>query len=105
MWWLDTVGILDEMVDPVAGFEATRSQVSLQLVGRPDRSTLDLSVLRNRGIRLVGRAVAGEGATVRFANDLAASTTAADFRLARLLARIGGFITGRAGPHCRRLIR
>jgi putative flavoprotein involved in K+ transport len=92
MWWLDTVGILDETVDPGAGFEATRSQVSLQLVGRPDRSTLDLSVLRNRGVRLVGRAVAGEGTAVRFADDLAASTAAADFRLARLLARIDGFI-------------
>jgi len=92
MWWLDTVGILDETVAPAAGFEATRSQASLQLVGRPDRSSLDLSVLRERGVRLVGRAVAGEGTAVRFADDLAASTTAADFRLARLLARIDGFI-------------
>jgi putative flavoprotein involved in K+ transport len=37
--------------------------------------------------------VAADGTTVRFADDLAASTSAADFKLARLLARVDAFIT------------
>lgn len=92
MWWLDTVGILDETVDDVFSVESSRSQPSLQLVGRPDHSSLDLAVLQRGGVRLVGRAVGAAGTTVRLADDLRASTSAADFRLAQLLARIDSFI-------------
>jgi len=92
MWWLDTVGILDETVEGATGAEAARAQTSLQLVGRADHSSLDLAALRESGVRLVGHAVAARGTTVGLADDLAATTAAADFKLARLLARIDGFI-------------
>ena len=92
MWWLDTVGILDETVEGATGAEAARAQTSLQLVGRADHSSLDLAALRASGVRLVGHAVAARGTIVRLADDLAATTAAADFKLARLLARIDGFI-------------
>jgi len=93
MWWLDTVGILDETVDDVLSVETSRGQPSLQLVGRPDHGSLDLAILRERGVRLVGRAVTARGNAVGFADDLAATTAAADFKLAQLLARIDGSIT------------
>ena len=93
MWWLDTIGILDETVDDVFNVESSRGQPSLQLVGRPDHGSLDLGVLQSAGVRLVGRAVAATGGEVEFADDLRASTSAADFKLAQLLARIDAFIT------------
>jgi putative flavoprotein involved in K+ transport len=90
-WWLDAMGVFDETEDDVFDLDLARSQPSLQLVGRPDRATLDLPVLERRGVRLAGRLAAIEGARVRFADDLVAHTAAADARLARLVQRIDIF--------------
>jgi putative flavoprotein involved in K+ transport len=92
MWWLDAMGILDESADDVFNLAASRSQPSLQLVGRPDHASLDLGVLQDAGVRLVGRAARVEGARVLFADDLAATTAAADAKLARLLRRVDRFV-------------
>lgn len=88
MGWLDRVGVLDERAHEVPDLEASRRQPSLQLVGRPDHRTLDLPALAARGVRLAGRAVEADGARIAFADDLAATTAAADAKLERLLARI-----------------
>jgi putative flavoprotein involved in K+ transport len=103
LWWLDAMGVLDEAVDEVFDVAISRSQPSLQLVGRPDRSTLDLPTLQARGVRLVGRAVGVEGSRVCFADDLVAHTVAADARLARLIQRIDVYaartgLDAEAGP-------
>ena len=102
-WWLDAMGVFDETEDDVFDLDLARSQPSLQLVGRPDRATLDLPVLERRGVRLAGRLAAIEGARVRFADDLVAHTAAADARLARLVQRIDIFasrsgLDGDVGP-------
>jgi putative flavoprotein involved in K+ transport len=91
LWWLDTMGIFDETTDDVFDLAISRGQPSLQLVGRPDRSTLDLPLLQERGVRLVGRATAAESDRVFFGDDLVAHTVAADARLARLFQRIDVF--------------
>ncbi|MFW6051639.1 MAG: flavin-containing monooxygenase [Myxococcota bacterium] len=91
MWWLDRMGVLDERADQVADLQASRRQPSLQLVGRPDRRSLDLGVLQERGVLLAGRAIDAEGGSVRFAEDLARTTAAADEKLRRLLGRIDAF--------------
>jgi putative flavoprotein involved in K+ transport len=91
LWWLDAMGLFDETGDDVYDLEISRRQPSLQLVGRPDHSTLDLPLLERRGVRLVGRAVGVDGARVSFADDLVAHTAGADVRLARLLVRIDAF--------------
>ena len=103
VWWLDAMGVFDETEDGVFDLALARSQPSLQLVGRPDRATLDLPALERRGVRLAGRLVAIEGARVRFADDLVAHTAAADARLARLVQRIDNFaarggLDGEVGP-------
>jgi putative flavoprotein involved in K+ transport len=92
MWWLDRMGVLDETIDEVYSVEASRSQPSLQLVGRPDHETLDLGVLQDSGVRLVGRARAVSGSRVLFTDDLAASTAEADAKLARILLRVDSYI-------------
>jgi putative flavoprotein involved in K+ transport len=91
LWWLDAMGVFDESVEDVFDPAVSRGQPSLQLVGRPGRATLDLFALRERGVRLVGRATGVEGGRVLFADDLVAYTVAADARLARLIQRIDIF--------------
>ena len=47
-------GSSDESAADVFDLAISRNQPSLQLVGRPDRATLDLPALQDRGVRLVG---------------------------------------------------
>jgi len=91
LWWLDVMGILDETADQVYDIRISREQPSLQLVGRPDRSTLDLPLLQQLGVRLAGRAIGVEKGTFFFEDQLVAYTAAADAKLALLLHRIDGF--------------
>jgi putative flavoprotein involved in K+ transport len=91
LWWLDAMGVLDESTEEVFDLAVSRSQPSLQLVGRPDRATLDLPVLQERGVRLAGRVAGAESGRVFLADDLVAHTVAADARLARLLQKIDVF--------------
>jgi putative flavoprotein involved in K+ transport len=92
LWWLDVMGLFDETAESVFDIGVSRRQPSLQLVGRPDHSTLDLPRLEERGVRLVGRATGADGARLSFADDLVAHTAAADVRLALMLARIDAFV-------------
>jgi putative flavoprotein involved in K+ transport len=92
LWWLDRMGIFDETISQVYDVEVSRDQPSLQLVGHPDRVTLDLAGLRDRGVRVVGRLADLDGTRARFADDLVATVAASDLKLASLLHRIDTFI-------------
>jgi putative flavoprotein involved in K+ transport len=93
LWWLDRLGVLSQRADAVQDIERSRRQPSLQLVGRPDHSSLDLAVLHGRGVRLVGRVRDIDGRRVSFAaDDLVATTAAADIKMAEILMRIDQFI-------------
>lgn len=91
LWWLDAMGVFDQTIDQVYDGEISRSQPSLQLIGRADHASLDLSILQRRGVRILGRALAMLGTHVRFDDDLAASTASSDAKLAVLLRRIDAF--------------
>jgi putative flavoprotein involved in K+ transport len=92
LWWLDVMGLLNQTPADVFDFEVSREQPSLQLVGRPDHSTLDLPLLERQGARLTGRVIGAEDYTIRLEDDLVAYTAAADAKLALLLRRIDKFI-------------
>ena len=68
-WWMDAAGVLDERYDQVDDIARARRVPSLQLAGTPDRSTLDLNVLSNIGVRLVGR-LAPEQILVDLSDDV-----------------------------------
>lgn len=87
-WWLDQLGLLDKTIDEMPDPYRARHEPSIQLVGRPDRRTLDLTTLQGDGVRLVGRLADLGGAVARFAADLTGTTTAAEQRMHRLLAEI-----------------
>jgi putative flavoprotein involved in K+ transport len=92
LWWFDAMGLFDATTDEVFDPGISRDQPSLQLVGRPDHASLDLAILRQRGVRVVGRALAIDGTRVSIdADDLVATTVAADAKLATLLGRIDRF--------------
>jgi putative flavoprotein involved in K+ transport len=88
MWWLDRAGILNETTSAVRDLEASRNQPSLQLVGRPDNATLDLPALMRKGVRVAGRLLSADADRFTFADDLVATTSAADLKLAALLDRL-----------------
>lgn len=87
-WWLDQMGAFDRTIDEVADLAAARAEPSLQLVGRVDHASLDLSTLQAAGVRLVGRVTGIEADTVELADDLEVTIGRADAQLARLLDRI-----------------
>ena len=92
LWWLDRLGVLSQDVDAVQDIERSRRQPSLQLVGRPDHESLDLGVLRHRGVRLVGRIRDIDGHRVRLDDGLGGTMAAADIKMAEILMRIDEFI-------------
>lgn len=92
LWWLQIMGVLDERAEAVKDLEASRAQPSLQLIGSPDRRTLDLGSLAASGVRLVGRAESASGSRMSFADDLLENVVGADAKLAKLLARVDDFI-------------
>ena len=92
LWWFDRLGILSQRADAVQDIERSRRQPSLQLVGRTDHSSLDLTVLNERGVRLVGRIRDIRGHHVQLADDLVGTTAAADIKMAEMLMRIDRFI-------------
>jgi putative flavoprotein involved in K+ transport len=92
LWWLDRMGVLDERIEDVHDREQSIAQPSFQLVGRPDRMTIDLAVLQEMGVGVTGRLTGIDGGVARFDDSLVATTVAADVKLAGLLRRIDGFI-------------
>jgi putative flavoprotein involved in K+ transport len=87
-WWLEAVGILDERYDEVDDVVRARRVPSPQLVGSPERRTLDLNALREQGVEIVGRLVGVDGHRLQFSGSLPSYCAMADLKLDRLLERI-----------------
>ncbi len=87
-WWLDQLGVLDKTIDEMPDPVLARREPSLQLVGRPDRRSLDLATLQADGVKLAGRVIGVDGHRVRFGSDLAATVDDAQRRMHQLLAGI-----------------
>jgi putative flavoprotein involved in K+ transport len=86
--WLDMLGTLDRRYDSFGDLAAARRAPSLQLVGSPDGSSLDLSSLQADGVRLVGRLAGADGSKIRLDRGLRSAVAEADEAQARLLDRI-----------------
>ncbi len=87
-WWLDAVGVLDERHDEVDDIVRARRAPSPQLVGSPERRTLDLNALLAQGVDVVGRLVGIDGGRLQFSGSLGNYCAMADLKLDRLLERI-----------------
>lgn len=87
-WWMERVGRLDERYDEVDDIVRARHVPSPQLVGTPDRSTLDLNSLTSKGVRLVGRLAAVNDGKALFSGSLRNVCALADLKQVRLLDEI-----------------
>jgi putative flavoprotein involved in K+ transport len=88
MWWLDRTGVLDERYDEVDDLVRARNIPSPQLVGTPERKTLDLNALTDQGVRLVGRLAGIVDGRAQLSGSLRNLCNLADLKMGRLLDTI-----------------
>ena len=98
LWWLDRIGSLERSIDDVPDVERAMAEPSLQLVGTPDGHRVDLGVLQEAGVRLVGRLRGLDGTVAAFADDLPVTISAGQDRLNRVLADIDDYADAMPGP-------
>jgi putative flavoprotein involved in K+ transport len=84
-WWMERSGVLDQRYDEVDDLVRARHVPSPQLVGSPQRITLDLNTLAAQGVRIVGRLGGITGGVAQFSGSLANVCKLADLKLNRLL--------------------
>jgi putative flavoprotein involved in K+ transport len=92
LWWMDAIGAMDVQYSELEDIERARRLPSLQLVGTPERVTVDLNNLRKSGIQLVGRLVGLRDAKAQFSGSLANHCALADLKMNRLLASIDAWV-------------
>jgi putative flavoprotein involved in K+ transport len=91
-WWMDAIGAMDVRSDAIEDVERARRLPSLQLVGTPERVTVDLNSLRKVGVELVGRLVSLRNGKAQFSGSLANHCALADLKMNRLLASIDDWV-------------
>jgi putative flavoprotein involved in K+ transport len=97
LWWTDATGVWDQRYDEVDDLERARSLPSPQLVGTPERSTLDLNALTDAGVQLVGRWAAVRDGIALFSGGLRNVFSLADLKLRRLLDGFDEWAAGQSG--------
>ena len=92
-WWMDAAGVLDERYDQVDDINRARNVPSPQLVGSPERSTLDLNALTGIGVKLIGRLAVIRDGTAQFSGSLRNNCALADLKMNRLLNTIDEWVS------------
>ena len=85
LWWMDASGVWNERYDEIDDLNRARGLPSPQLVGTPERTTLDLNVLGDLGVELVGRWAAVRDGKALFSGGLRNQFALADLKMDRLL--------------------
>ena len=91
MWWLERTGVLNERWDQIDDLVRARNIPSPQLVGTPERRTLDLNALSGQGVHLVGRMVGIVDRKAQLSGSLRNLCNLADLKMTRLLDTIDEF--------------
>jgi len=86
LWWMDASGVWDERYDELDDLTRARRLPSPQLVGTPERVTLDLNALREMDVELVGRWATIRDGQAQFSGGLRNTFSLADLKMRRLLA-------------------
>jgi putative flavoprotein involved in K+ transport len=85
LWWMDASGVWDQRHDEVDDLSRARRLPSPQLVGTPERATLDLNALSALGAELVGRWAMIRDGHALFSGGLRNVFSLADLKMNRLL--------------------
>ena len=90
-WWMDAAGILDRKISDEDDVQRARRVPSPQLIGTPSRETLDLNVLTDEGVSIVGRLAGIRDEHALFSGSLRNCCAMADLKLNRLLSEFDEF--------------
>jgi putative flavoprotein involved in K+ transport len=85
LWWMETAGVWGQRYDEIDDLTRARRLPSPQLVGTPERTTLDLNTLTELGVELVGRLAAVRDGRGLFSGGLRNVFSLADLKMNRLL--------------------
>lgn len=85
LWWMHESGVWDQRYDQIDDLVRARRLPSPQLVGTPERSTLDLNALSAMGVELVGRLSTVRDGRALFSGGLRNLFALADLKMERLL--------------------
>ena len=85
LWWMDAAGIWDQRHDEVEDLTRARRLPSPQLVGTPQRTTLDINALTAAGVEVIGRWAAVRDGRALFSGGLRNVFSLADLKMERLL--------------------
>jgi putative flavoprotein involved in K+ transport len=85
LWWMDASGVWSQRYDQIDDLTRARRLPSPQLVGTPERVTLDLNALTAAGVALVGRLSAVRDGCALFSGGLRNQFALADLKMDRLL--------------------
>lgn len=94
-WWMDATGVLDTTIAEVDDLVRARRVPSPQLVGTPERMTLDLNALSDLGVELVGRLMGCREGKALFSGSLRNVCSLADLKQHRLLEQIDAWASAR----------
>jgi putative flavoprotein involved in K+ transport len=83
--WMDVSGVWNQRYDEIDDLTRARRLPSPQLVGTPERTTLDLNALSAAGVELVGRLSAVRDGRALFSGGLRNMFSLADLKMDRLL--------------------
>jgi putative flavoprotein involved in K+ transport len=99
LWWMESSGVWDQRHDQIDDVTRARRLPSPQLVGTPERRTLDLNALSSMGVELVGRLSAVRDGRALFSGGLRNLFALADLKMERLLDTFDEWARG-AHAHC-----
>ena len=91
LWWMDASGVWDQRYDEIDDLSRARQLPSPQLVGTPERTTLDLNALTAIGVELVGRWATVRDGRALFSGGLRNVFSLADLKMQRLLDTFDGW--------------
>ena len=99
LWWMDASGVWNQRYDEVDDLMRARRLPSPQLVGTPERRTLDLNALTAAGVELVGRLAGIRDGQALFSGGLRNQFALADLKMNRLLTTFDNWarVHGRDG--------
>ena len=85
LWWMEASGVWNQRYDEIDDLTRARGLPSPQLVGTPERTTLDLNALGAAGVEIVGRLAAMRDGRALFSGGLRNQFALADLKMERLL--------------------
>jgi putative flavoprotein involved in K+ transport len=85
LWWMDASGVWNQRYDEVDDLMRARRLPSPQLIGTPERMTMDLNALGTASVEIVGRLAGIRDGCALFSGSLRNHFALADLKMDRLL--------------------